>query len=390
MFEPLGLYFSFPFCRAKCSYCNFASDVFPRRLLARYLNCLRREMAMIAAAEPFTGSQADTLYWGGGTPSLLEAEHVRKLAPAPREHWIVAPDAEFTLEAAPGTLDAGRIEAWRDAGVNRISLGVQSWQPEEIRSVGRLHSPEDIRRDLELLRRSGIENINLDLIAGLPHQTEASWRASLAQTLDAAPPHISIYMLEVDEDSRLGRELLAGGARYHAPAVPGDEQTASFYEWAIETLAAAGWRQYEISNFARPGAESRHNLRYWTRRPYLGFGLEAHSMLRQQGRERRWGNPAELHAYLDALEAGRLPRNSVEDISSSRQLEEAFFLGLRRNAGIAWNELETEFGAAPLAAKRPAIAQAVAQGMLEEVAGRLRLTPRGRMLSNSVFAELLD
>lgn len=386
--EPLGLYLSFPFCRSKCSYCNFASGVFPRRLLDGYGHCLRREMELIAAEE---GSRAAaSLYWGGGTPSLLPPEMAIELCQLQSQYWPPADGAEFTMEAAPATITLEGVDAWRRAGVNRVSLGVQSWQLEEIRAVGRLHRPEDVENDMARLRQAGIENLNLDLIAGLPHQTEASWRDSLARTMAAAPPHVSVYMLEVDEDSRLGRELIAGGTRYHAHAAPDDERTADFYEFAIEQLAAGGWQQYEISNFARPGFESRHNLRYWTRGAYLGFGLEAHSMLRAGRRERRWGNPTELGSYMGALEAGRLARHEIEELNPRQQLEEALFLGLRRNAGVIWSELESEFGREMTAEKRPAIAAAVGAGMMEEREGRVLLTSRGRMLATSVLAELLD
>ena len=188
-------------------------------------------------------------------------------------------DAEITVECAPGTLTPAVLEAFQRCGVNRVSLGVQSFVDLEAASVGRQHKRATVLEDLAHLRAAGIENINIDLIAGLPHQTAESWEFSVAEAIATAAPHVSVYMLEVDDDSRLGRELMAGGTKYHAHFVPNDELTADFYEAACQRLNAAGVCQYEISNFARAGKESRHNLKYWTRQPYMGFGVDAHSML---------------------------------------------------------------------------------------------------------------
>ncbi len=393
--EPLSIYISVPFCRSKCSYCNFASQVFPAARQSEYIAALEQELEWTRERESSLGESCATLYWGGSTPSLLPAALFTRVMTALERHFPRQPGAECTLEAAPGTLQSDTLAAWQRAGIHRVSLGMQSWQAAELRASGRLHGPEHIAADLRTLRAAGLEEINLDLIAGLPHQTETSWRDSVERTVAASAPHISIYMLDVDEDSRLGRELLAGGGRYHAASVPADDQIAEFYEYGIERLARAGYRQYEISNFALPGHESRHNDGYWLRRPYLGLGVDAHSLLRsaapgaEDGRDLRWSNLDSLEAYLAAIARGELPRAETIWLDAESQLEEACFLGLRRNEGLDLNRLEREFGEAALAPQKAELRAMAAEGWLEENGDLVRLTQRGRMVGNEVFARML-
>ncbi|HUY94888.1 MAG TPA: radical SAM family heme chaperone HemW, partial [Terracidiphilus sp.] len=342
------MYFSVPFCRSKCTYCNFASGVYPASEHARYVDRLLEDIARAPEWAVRTGAElprlADTVYLGGGTPSLLAPELIRKLFAVLRAHFSLAPDAEITVECAPGQLPQPTLEALSEAGVNRVSLGVQSFVDSEAHSSGRLHSRAAVLDDLRRLRAAGIQNLNLDLIAGLAGQTFASWNESLAVLCDTGVPHASVYMLEVDEDSRLGRELLSGGARYRAGLVPSDDAIVRMYMAAIERLAAAGLVQYEISNFADPGFESRHNLRYWRRRPYLGIGLDASSMLAEATGSRvlRATTHDELKGYLDGAEP------EMEWLDLAHQHEEAWFLGLRLNAGVDPAELAAEFGAGPV------------------------------------------
>jgi oxygen-independent coproporphyrinogen-3 oxidase len=278
-----GLYISVPFCRTKCTYCNFASGVFSAAQMGRYVERIGEDMRSFRANAAQLGAEiplaVDSIYLGGGTPSLLPPDELEKLFFTLRQEFNVLPGAEVTVECAPGTLTDPVIQALVTRGVNRVSLGVQSFVDKEAASVGRLHTREKTLQDIARLRQAGIANINVDLIAGLPHQTRESWEYSLREAIAGGAPHVSVYMLEVDEDSRLGRELIAGGTKYHAHFVPDDDLTAELYETACERLNAAGIEQYEISNFARPGYESRHNLKYWTRQPYFGFGVDAHSML---------------------------------------------------------------------------------------------------------------
>ena len=383
---PLGIYISLPFCRTKCSYCNFASDVFSRSIFERYVDRVCGEIAHARHTAQNIGGQIeehlDSIYLGGGTPTVLDAAQLKRVFEAVRAHFTVQPDAEITVECAPGTLSPDVLEGLRCCGVNRVSLGVQSFIDGEAAAVGRLHKRVTVLEDVARLRAAGIANINLDLIAGLPHQTEESWGVSLEETIATGAPHVSVYMLEVDEDSRLGRELIAGGKRYHAHFVPDEDAVADFYAAACEKLETSGIEQYEISNFARGGAESRHNLKYWTRQPYLGFGVDAHSMLRSIPPEReavRFANPDGLEEYLAGLPGQRTP------VSTETALEESLFLGLRLNRGVDLNEIATNFGHSAVERLRPIIAGFVQDGLMQEAGDRIFLTRRGRLLSNEVF-----
>ncbi len=386
----LGIYISVPFCRTKCSYCNFASDVFSRAVFERYVERVCGDITKAGETAAEIGGQiewdVDSIYLGGGTPTVLEPDQLKRIFDAVRAEFSVMPDAEVTVECAPGTLTPQVLDTFQRCGVNRVSLGVQSFIDREAAAVGRLHKRATILDDIASLRSSGTTNINIDLIAGLPHQTAESWRESLAETINTGAPHVSLYMLEVDEDSRLGRELMAGGTRYHVHFVPDEEAVADFYGIGCERLEVAGIPQYEISNFARPGFESRHNLKYWTRQPYMGFGVDAHSMLVSATPELE----AVRFAAADSLEkyvAGSgLQRTEV---SIAAALEEIFFLGLRLNRGLHLSEIARTCSQDELQAFRAIIAELVADGLLEEYDTRIRLTSRGRLLSNEVFQRFL-
>jgi len=356
-----GVYVSYPFCAQKCTYCNFASGVFPRDWEPRYLDALLREIR----AHRWDW-QPETVYLGGGTPSSLSAEALHALmATIPGRPW-----REATIEAAPGGITPAMARTWTSAGINRVSLGVQSFVEQEIRRTGRKHSAETVAHDLSVLAAAGIANVNIDLIAGLSGQTAESWSESLDWIERLAPPHVSVYMLEVDEDSRLGREMLLGGVRYGAGDIPSDDAIAGFYEAAVARLAAIGIPRYEISNFARRGFESRHNLKYWKLEPYAGFGADAHSF---DGRLRRQ-NPESVEEYL---KAGPAPP-PVE----ARAHEERFFVGLRLMDGVRPDQEEWQRFAAP-------IRRCLDAGLLEKEGEVLRLTGRGVLLSNEVFQEFL-
>jgi oxygen-independent coproporphyrinogen-3 oxidase len=386
----LGIYISVPFCRTKCSYCNFASDVFSRAVFERYIDRVCADVASAPQIAEQMGAQfdreVDSIYLGGGTPTVLEAGQLSRMFDAVREQFQVRPGAEVTVECAPGTLGPEVLQSLLRCGANRVSLGVQSFVDAEAAAVGRLHKRATVLDDIARLRAAGITNVNIDLIAGLPHQTTESWQQSLEETLATGAPHVSVYMLEVDEDSRLGREVMAGGTRYHAHFVPDEEATADFYLAACEQLSAAGVAQYEISNFARPGAESLHNLKYWTRQPYLGFGVDAHSMLASATP----GAEAIRFASADVLEkyaAGSPAQSTV--VSHAAALEEAFFLGLRLNRGVALGDIAATFGQKAVDDLSPVITELVADGLLQSDGDCVRLTPRGRLLSNEVFQRFL-
>jgi oxygen-independent coproporphyrinogen-3 oxidase len=303
-----------------------------------------------------------------------------------RANFEVSSHAEATVECAPGTLTSSMIESLLRCGVNRVSLGVQSFVDQEAAAVGRLHKRATVLEDVARLRAGGITNINIDLIAGLPHQSAESWELSVGEAIATGAPHVSVYMLEVDEDSRLGSEWLAGGARYHAHFVPDEEAMADFYLAACERLQAAGVAQYEISNFAREGFESRHNLKYWTRQPYFGFGVDAHSMLFAATADIeavRFAPPDSLERYMSE------PALQRTAISKAAALEESFFLGLRLTRGISLRELATKFGDEAVDTMRAAITELVEVGLMQRQGNFVRLTDRGRLLSNDVFERFI-
>lgn len=280
--------------------------------------------------------------------------------------------AECTLEAAPGTITPARAAAWRDAGINRVSLGVQSFVERELKQTGRKHRADTVAADVEILRAAGIPNFNLDLIAGLPFQTPSTWRESLEWILRLDPPHVSVYMLEIDLDSNLGFEIIGDGSRFGAKHVPSEDLTADLYETAVEFLDAHGIRRYEISNFAKPGFESLHNLKYWRREPYVGFGADAHSF----DGYNRWQNVESVDAYCAA-------ENPCCETSESRPREEKFFVGLRLLDGITPDERDWQ-------RHGQAIRRLIAAGVMEQAGPTIRLTHRGVLLSNEVLQEFLD
>jgi oxygen-independent coproporphyrinogen-3 oxidase len=354
-----GVYVSYPFCAQKCTYCNFASGVFPRSLEPRYLDTLAREIR--SHRWEWT---PETIYLGGGTPSNLDPASLGAILDLiPGRPW-----AEATIEAAPGGITKELARSWRESGINRVSLGVQSFVEREIRRTGRKHSAQMVADEIAVLRDAGIGSINIDLIAGLPGQTESSWHESLEQVERLAPEHVSVYMLEVDEDSRLGKEMLLGGVRYGAADTPSEDAIAAFYEAAVERLSRIGIVRYEISNFARPGFESRHNLKYWLLEPYVGFGADAHSF---DGKVRRQ-NAESPQEYADGASGE----------AAQAGADERLFVGLRLMRGVRPDEEEWRRFDAP-------IRRFVDAGLLARDGATLRLTDRGVMLSNEVFQEFL-
>ncbi len=385
--ETLGVYLSVPFCRAKCSFCNFASGVGTPEAVERYVTLLCREIREVRRAAEAEGlllpERVDTVYFGGGTPSLLTSRQLEAILAVLRSEFRVDEGAEMTLEAAPGQIEDGLLETALRLGINRVSLGVQTFVDAEAQAVGRSHTERSCVAEFDRLRGAGVANLGVDLIAGLPLQTERSWARSVAVALGCGLDHLSVYMLEIDEESRLGREVLGGGARLHAPAVPPDDAIASMYEAACERLPAAGFAQYEISNFARGGARSRHNGKYWRREPYLGLGLDAHSMAEGQTGACRWANVDELSDYrgVPALAA-------AETVTEREAFEETVFLGLRLVEGLG-REALTSFPADWRQEFAGGVAYLREAGLLQADDRGWRLTGRGRMISGEVFGELL-
>ncbi len=361
-----GVYISFPFCAQKCSFCNFASGVFSEELESEYCNAL---LAEIRTHE--WGWIPDTVYFGGGTPSRMDPDTLGAVLDAiPGRPWV-----EAAIEAAPGSLTPDNVGAWRQAGINRVSLGVQSFDKRELAQTGRKHDAETVKSDCRLLRDHGIDNFNVDLIAGLPFQTQESWRESLDFIDRLEPPHVSVYLFEIDEGSRLGLEVLNSGLRYGAPGVPSDDAAAELYEVAVERLNQMGLQRYEISNFARPGMESHHNLKYWQLDSYRGFGADAHSF---DGRM-RYANVESAAEYLQSWRDGVPVQREVTEAGLE---EERMFLGLRLMHGVRATAAEwSRFGAT--------MQRSIDNGLLVRDGEMIRLTHRGVLLSNEVFQEFI-
>ena len=405
MTDSLGVYISVPFCKAKCTYCNFASGVFAAERMDGYVERVCAEMrgirSWVGERQPRVElpGVVDSIYFGGGTPSLLSAEQMRRLFAALRGEFAVSADAEVTLECAPGQLGEETLDEMLRQGMNRVSFGVQSFVDAEAKAVGRLHTRAMCLAEIARMRVAGSENLNVDLIAGLPGQTAASWRESVEVAVETGVPHMSVYMLEVDEDSRLGREMLGAGSRYGAGDVASEDESAEWYGEACGWLGAAGIEQYEISNFAREGFASRHNIKYWRREPYVGFGLDAHSMLRGGVGGVRWANTDDLSRYeverkyevqgsrFEVLGA-RVEEREVEVIGREKAFEEAMFLGLRMNEGLELEALRGEFGELVSGAVE-ALGDVAEAGLVVVGGGRVGLTASGRMASNEVFGRLL-
>ena len=412
----LGIYVQVPFCQTKCTYCNFHTGVVSTGRFSPYVDAVCAEIrgyrelyraAEVKLPEGFEKAVVDTVYIGGGTPSLLEAELLGRIMGAIRETFAEGEQVsgddrrgagtqgeegganpsptdvtrEVTLEADPETVTGEKAGAWVRAGINRVSFGVQSFSDRELVAAGRMHRRVDIYRANEILRAAGIRNISFDLIAGLPWQTAESWKESLEELGKLRPEHVSVYLLEVDEGSRLGLEILQSGTRYSAGAVPSDDLMAEFYEMACAFLEELGYHHYEISNWARPGLESRHNLKYWRREAYLGFGAGAHSFSGMQ----RWANAHDAAAYVAAITAGRLPAEQVERVTRESALEEELFLGLRQLDGIDVGRIEREYGVA----LNTRFGVLEAAGLIEREGEIVRLAPARLSVSNEVFVELM-
>lgn len=378
----LGVYAQVPFCQTKCTYCNFHTGPVAKSLYDPFVDAVLQEIHLRATApDAWLRQPVDTVYVGGGTPSLLEPASLARILEKLQQSFSCAWE-EVTLEADPETITAAKAAAWRAAGFNRISLGAQSFSDVELKAAGRMHRREDIFSALRVLREARFENISCDLIAGLPHQNAASWESSLRELLELRPEHISIYLMEIDEGSRLGREVLAGGSRYSASALPSDEQMAASYELACERLAAAGYQHYEISNWGLPGRESRHNLKYWKREPYLGLGAGAHSF----SGVHRWGNTHDPAAFVGAIQQGRIPVEQLEVVGPEAALQEELFLGLRLLEGIDLAGIERRYNVS-LAPRLKSLRDA---GLLEFDGTRARLAVGRLAVSNEVFVELLS
>jgi oxygen-independent coproporphyrinogen-3 oxidase len=391
--QSFAIYVQVPFCASKCSFCNFSSRVESRSIFDRYCDAVEQEIDRLPAsfgvyglAEEVLTLPVDTVYFGGGTPTLLGGERLRSIVRSLHRRFGAQNGGEFTIEVTPGSADIQFLAQAMSMGMNRLSIGAQTFEDQELRAVGRLHSAADTRQLVGHARSVGFENISVDLVAGLPHQTPESWQRSLEAVLRLKPQHISLYLFEIDEKSRLGREVLQGGTRYHATAVPSEEFMADAYEIGREVLGREGYIQYEISNFALPGYESRHNLKYWQLAPYVGLGAGAHSF---DGMN-RWANEGEARPYIDRLAGMRSPIAGVRKLSPEEQLEEFFFLGLRQVDGVSLDLARKQWGKDLVSRWQGRIETLTQDGLLTTAGDNIRLAETAYLVSNEIFQEFVE
>jgi oxygen-independent coproporphyrinogen-3 oxidase len=375
-----GVYIHIPFCRSRCSYCDFATGQYDSGLSERYVSALVREISTFDASHALADDarRTDTIYFGGGTPSLLTPAQVEHILKAVRGNFHIAADAEVTMEMNPGTVTPDIAAAFRVAGVNRASFGLQTFDDEQLRRLGRTHTADDARRTLSTLRDAGFANVSFDLIAGLPEQTVAQWSRNMDEALALRPEHLSLYLLEVHEGTPLADQLRRGMWR-----APDPDTAAEMYELLVERTACAGYEHYEISNFCLAGQESRHNLKYWTGDAYFGFGCSAHSY---DGRAARWSNERDTLRYCKMIERGDSAIVETTSLTARDRQSESLFLGLRLMRGVDLRQHRALFGADVRATHAADLARFREAGLIELDDKRLRLTRAGALLSNEVFA----
>ncbi|PVV84822.1 radical SAM family heme chaperone HemW [Dehalogenimonas alkenigignens] len=376
MTSELSLYFHIPFCRRKCSYCSFISYAGREGQVVDYVEALIIELRLTRRP----GAVVRTIYFGGGTPSLLSAGDVGRILDAVRQYYHVDSRVEITLEANPGTVDEDYLRRLRQVGVNRLSLGVQSLDDGELIFLGRLHTAVDAKRTVEKARAAGFTNLSLDFIYGLPSRCLTDWDSMLDGIIALGADHLSLYGLTLEPGTKLGE----AAARGELPAVDPD-RAASEYELASARLSAAGYQNYEISNWSKVGFESRHNLVYWRRGEYRGLGVAAHSLID----ERRIANTDSLDGYVGALASGNLPPHEIEIIGQAGALSESVILGLRLADGISLDDIGRQYKIDLDSRYAAVIGELSGFGLVEVSGGRLQLTPRGRLLGNEVFIRFL-
>lgn len=383
--EKAGIYLHIPFCRTRCSYCDFATAIYRSdEAVERYVAALIREInsswcpaPQIPDPRSKIQNPVDTIYFGGGTPSLLSAARVEKILRAVGENFELAAEPEITLEMNPATVSPETLRDYRSLGVNRASFGVQTFDDRSLRLLARDHNAGDASKTYEMLRRAGFDNISFDLIAGLPGQTLIDWEKNLRRALELGPEHLSLYLLEIHEGTPLAEQIRSG----RRPR-PDEELAGQMYQLTADLLTAGGFEQYEISNFARPGFRSRHNLKYWQFAPYFSYGVSAHSF---DGGHFRWSNERDPARYVELIEAGRSPVAEVTELGERDRRSEYAFLRLRLAEGIDLADYQNLFGRDLRREYQDELAELRAAGLITNGTERLSLTRRGRLFSNEVF-----
>lgn len=377
------IYIHIPFCRQKCPYCAFFSLEHSGESLDNYSELLSIEMSIAAEKDP-SQHKLDSIYFGGGTPSLMDSRQVARLIEQAESLFGLSSQAEITLEANPGTVDYRRLADFRQAGINRLSLGIQSFDDHMLATLGRIHTADEARAAFTAARRAGFSNIGIDLINSLPGQTQEMWGTELEQALQLAPEHISVYGLTIEADT-----LFSSLYAESSPLLPDEDLSADMFEAADDLLCSRGYEHYEIANYARPGFRSQHNCGYWHRDGYLGLGAGAHSCLQDSDYGTRFSNAASLNEYTSALHKGELPRINVMPLSREDAVAEHMFLGLRLSDGISFETFKGRFGVnlTEVFGKELEILQS--QQLLTVDQTAVRLTRRGMLLSNQVFRHFL-
>lgn len=374
-----GVYIHIPFCRSRCSYCDFATGLYQAQLAERYVSAVVSEITNWSEIE--APAEVDTIYFGGGTPSLLKPTQVEKILAAVKARFKVARDTETTMEMNPGNLAPETLLNFRSLGVNRASFGAQTFDDRELARLGRSHSAEQSRQTFADLRQAGFDNINLDLIAGLPAQTIRGWERNIDEALKLEPEHLSFYLLEVHQGTPLADQIKQG-----RQPEPDDDLAGEMYEVMLERSRSEGYVHYEISNLCRPGFESRHNTKYWSGPPYYGFGCSAHSY---DGSLRRWANVRDVNAFTELVEAGSSPVAEVCHLTEKERLSEKVFLGLRLMRGINLNDYQEQFGISLNSSYAAEMERLIIAGLIEQEGDMLRLTTKGSLLSNEVFSSFV-
>lgn len=382
--KDLELYIHIPFCVRKCAYCDFLSGPADKKTMECYVEKLIDEIGAHATCKSISETAVTSIFFGGGTPSLLSGSQMQRVMEALKEHFEISEDAEISMEANPGTVTKDKLECYRKAGINRISFGLQSVHNEELKLLGRIHTFEAFLESFRLARECGFDNINVDLISAIPRQTVNSWEKSLKQIIKLNPEHISAYSLIIEEGTAFAKEYGEG-----APGekeLPSEEDERYMYRRTEELLEKAGYQRYEISNYAKPGRECRHNLGYWERKNYLGIGLGASGLIDNV----RYQNTEDLQTYLSHSNCLEIIQEEREALSKIEQMEEFIFLGLRKMKGISLEEFEMMFGQRMEACYGDNMSRMIEENLLKLENGFLMLTKKGIDVSNYVFAEILS
>jgi oxygen-independent coproporphyrinogen-3 oxidase len=373
-----GIYIHIPFCKSRCSYCDFATDVWRSdEAVEQYVSALCLEIEKFD--RPLTRAvQTDTIYFGGGTPSLLSSFQLEKILKSIDLKFNIDPTSEITLEMNPATVSLEKLNDFRSLGVNRASFGVQTFNDRSLKLLARGHDANDARKTFDLLRKSGFENISFDLIAGLPHQTLADWKLNLSEAMSLAPEHISLYILEIHEATPLAEQI-----RSKRQPQPDEDLAGEMYEVMLDKLAANGYEQYEISNFAKPGFESKHNSKYWRCEPVFGFGVSAHSF---DGVSTRFSNERDTAKYVELIENANSPVAELNELTLDQISGENAFLRLRMTNGLEFGEFKLRFGIDLPAKYKAEFDQMSDLGLIELGSQSIKLTRKGMVYSNEVFA----